>query len=130
MDAIPLDDELTYAMLARGDSVGVFQFESEGMREALQARSARPSSTTSSRSWPCTGRARWPDQHLRAQQARPEPVTYPRRPRCGRSSARPKGVILYQEQPMQIARTIAGFSGAKADDLRKAMGKKNRDPMA
>ncbi|HWI08418.1 MAG TPA: OB-fold nucleic acid binding domain-containing protein, partial [Solirubrobacteraceae bacterium] len=41
-----------------------------------------------------------------------------------------KGVILYQEQAMQIAKTLAGFSGAKADDLRKAIGKKNRAAMA
>ena len=41
-----------------------------------------------------------------------------------------KGVILYQEQSMQIAKSIAGFSGPKADDLRKAIGKKNRDAMA
>src|SRR6202020_2855388 len=40
------------------------------------------------------------------------------------------GVILYQEQAMQIAKEIAGFSGAKADDLRKAIGKKNRAAMA
>ncbi len=39
-------------------------------------------------------------------------------------------MILYQEQAMQIAKTIAGFSGAKADDLRKAIGKKNREAMA
>src|SRR6201999_3800020 len=41
-----------------------------------------------------------------------------------------KGVILYQEQAMQIAKELAGFSGAKADDLRKAIGKKNREAMA
>src|SRR5438067_4532059 len=41
-----------------------------------------------------------------------------------------KGVILYQEQAMQIAKAIAGFSGAKADDLRKAIGKKDRAAMA
>src|SRR5437588_7479160 len=41
-----------------------------------------------------------------------------------------KGVILYQEQAMQIATELAGFSGAKADDLRKAIGKKNREAMA
>ena len=41
-----------------------------------------------------------------------------------------KGVILYQEQSMQIAKSIAGFSGPKADDLRKAIGKKNREAMA
>src|SRR6202011_1798285 len=41
-----------------------------------------------------------------------------------------KGVILYQEQAMQVAKELAGFSGAKADDLRKAIGKKNRAAMA
>ena len=41
-----------------------------------------------------------------------------------------KGVILYQEQAMQIAKSLAGFSGPKADDLRKAIGKKNREAMA
>ena len=41
-----------------------------------------------------------------------------------------KGVILYQEQAMRIAKELAGFSGAKADDLRKAIGKKNREAMA
>jgi len=45
-------------------------------------------------------------------------------------TAATKGVILYQEQSMQIAKTLAGFSGAKADDLRKAIGKKNREAMA
>ena len=57
IEAIPLDDAKTYEMLAAGDSVGVFQLESEGMREALR-RSARPSSTTSSRWSRSTGRAR------------------------------------------------------------------------
>src|SRR3954451_24897112 len=41
-----------------------------------------------------------------------------------------KGVIIYQEQAMQIAKTLAGFSGPRADDLRKAIGKKNRVAMA
>ena len=41
-----------------------------------------------------------------------------------------QGVILYQEQSMQIAKSLAGFSGPRADDLRKAIGKKNRDAMA
>ena len=59
MTTLPLDDEKTYEMMARGDSVGVFQFESEGMREALQEGRARPSSRTSSRSWRSTARAPW-----------------------------------------------------------------------
>ena len=59
----------------------------------------------------------------------PESISYPDerlRPILGSSM----GVILYQEQAMRIATEIAGFSGAKADDLRKAIGKKNREAMA
>ena len=89
MATLPLDDEKTYEMLARGDSVGVFQFESEGMREAL--KKVRPtSSTTSSRSTRSTGRARW-------TRSRPTPgaSATPRRSptatsACARSSRRPR----------------------------------------
>ena len=79
----------TYEMLARGDSIGVFQFESEGMREAL--KKVRPtSSTTSSRSTRCTGRARW----IRSRRTRRASATRSRSPTptsgCGRSSNRPR----------------------------------------
>jgi DNA polymerase-3 subunit alpha len=60
---------------------------------------------------------------------RPESITYPD-DRLRSILEATKGVILYQEQAMQIAKDIAGFSGAKADDLRKAIGKKNREAMA
>ena len=59
----------------------------------------------------------------------PDSITYPD-DRLRPILESTKGVILYQEQAMQIAKTIAGFSGAKADDLRKAIGKKNREAMA
>src|ERR1700749_1719756 len=60
---------------------------------------------------------------------RPELITYPD-DRLRPILEATKGVILYQEQAMQIAKDIGGFSGAKADDLRKAIGKKNREAMA
>src|SRR5437868_11665831 len=124
-----LDDEKTYEMMARGDSVGVFQFESEGMRETL--KKVKPSEL----------------EHLIALNAlyRPGPMenipTYTRGKHNPESVSyaddrlRPilestHGVCVYQEQAMQIAKEIAGFSGAKADDLRKAIGKKNREAMA
>jgi DNA polymerase-3 subunit alpha len=116
-------------MMANGDSVGVFQFESEGMRETL--RRVRPTEfehlialnalyrpgpmeniPTYTRSLHDPGSVTYPDERLR-------PIlesTF--------------GVIVYQEQAMQISKEIAGFSGAKADDLRKAIGKKNREAMA
>jgi DNA polymerase-3 subunit alpha len=129
MTTLPLDDPKTYAMLSRGDSVGVFQFESEGMREAL--KKVRPTEFEDlvalvalyrpgamdqipayARGKRDPGSVKIPDERLR-------PILEPT-----------KGVILYQEQAMQIAKSLAGFSGPKADDLRKAIGKKNRAAMA
>src|SRR5437899_3832898 len=59
----------------------------------------------------------------------PEAISYPDE-RLRRMLEDTKGVILYQEQAMLISKELAGFSGAKADDLRKAIGKKNRAAMA
>jgi DNA polymerase III subunit alpha len=129
MTALPLDDAKTYEMMARGDSIGVFQFESEGMRETL--KKVRPSEL----------------EHLIALNALYRPGPMENIPTYTRGKHNPEtvsyaderlrpilestnGVIVYQEQAMQIAKEIAGFSGAKADDLRKAIGKKNREAMA
>ena len=129
MTTLPLDDEKTYAMLARGDSVGVFQFESEGMREALR-KVARPSSRTSSRSCALYRPGAMDQIPTYARGKRnPDSIAYPD-DRLRPITESTKGVILYQEQAMQIAKTLAGFSGPKADDLRKAIGKKNREAMA
>jgi DNA polymerase-3 subunit alpha len=129
MDSLPLDDAKTYEMMARGDSIGVFQFESEGMRETLKR--VKPSEF----------------EHLIALNALYRPGPMENIPAYTRGKHNPdsvtylderlrpileatNGVIVYQEQAMQIAKEIAGFSGAKADDLRKAIGKKNREAMA
>ncbi len=129
MAALPLDDEKTYEMMARGDAVGVFQFESEGMREAL--KKVQPtSSRTSSRSTRSTARAPWTrSRPTPAASATPTSINYID-DRLRPITEATKGVILYQEQSMQIAKSIAGFSGPRADDLRKAIGKKNREAMA
>ncbi|HEY6692498.1 MAG TPA: DNA polymerase III subunit alpha, partial [Solirubrobacteraceae bacterium] len=129
MTALPLDDAKTYEMMARGDSVGVFQFESEGMREALKkvgpdefedlvALNAlyRPGAMDQI---PTYARGKKNPDTITYVDERLRPITEPT-----------KGVILYQEQSMQIAKSIAGFSGPRADDLRKAIGKKNREAMA
>ncbi|HEX2703820.1 MAG TPA: DNA polymerase III subunit alpha [Solirubrobacteraceae bacterium] len=129
MATLPLDDAKTYDMLARGDAVGVFQFESEGMREAL--KKVRPDAFDdlvalgalyrpgAMDQIPTYARGKHDPQSVNYHDRRLEPIL--------RSSM---GVILYQEQAMQISKDIAGFSGAKADDLRKAIGKKNRAAMA
>jgi DNA polymerase-3 subunit alpha len=129
MATLPLDDEKTYEMLARGDSIGVFQFESEGMREALKRVGPtefddlvalvalyRPGAMDQI---PTYARGKKNPETVRFVDARLRPIT-----------EATKGVILYQEQAMLIAKSLAGFSGAKADDLRKAIGKKNRAAMA
>jgi DNA polymerase-3 subunit alpha len=126
---LPLDDAETYEMLARGDSVGVFQFESEGMREAL--KKVRPTDFEDLVALNALYRPGAIDQipnYARAKRD-PDSVSYPDE-RLRSILEATKGVILYQEQAMQIAKELAGFSGAKADDLRKAIGKKNREAMA
>ncbi len=129
MSNLPLDDPQTYEMLGRGDSVGVFQFESEGMREAL--KKVRPDEFDDLVALNALYRPGAMDQiptYARGKH-NPESISYvdDRLVPILESS---NGVILYQEQSMRIAKTIAGFSGAKADDLRKAIGKKNREAMA
>jgi len=129
MTTLPLDDPATYEMLARGDSIGVFQFESEGMREAL--RKVRPTEFDDLIALNALYRPGAMDQipaYARGKRD-PESVKWPDE-RLRDIVAPTKGVILYQEQAMQIAKSLAGFSGAKADDLRKAIGKKNRKAMA
>jgi DNA polymerase III subunit alpha len=129
MTTLPLDDPRTYEMLARGDSTGVFQFESEGMREAL--KKVCPDEFNDLVALGALYRPGAMDQipvYARGKR-NPEAITYPdERLRAILESS--KGVILYQEQAMQISTELAGFSGAKADDLRKAIGKKNRAAMA
>ncbi len=129
MTALPLDDAKTYEMLARGDSIGVFQFESEGMREAL--KKVRPDEFNDLVALNALYRPGAMDQipvYAKGKH-KPQSISYPdERLRVILESS--NGVILYQEQAMQIAKDLAGFSGAKADDLRKAIGKKNRQAMA
>ncbi|HEX3318367.1 MAG TPA: DNA polymerase III subunit alpha, partial [Solirubrobacteraceae bacterium] len=129
MSRLDMEDADTYEMLARGDSVGVFQFESEGMREAL--KKVRPSEFGDVVALNALYRPGALDQipNYAAGKRNPEAVTY-RDERLRPILEETKGVILYQEQAMRIAKELAGFSGPRADDLRKAIGKKNRQKMA
>ncbi len=129
MTTLPLDDSKTYEMLSRGDSIGVFQFESEGMREAL--KKVRPDEFNDLVALVALYRPGAMDQipvYAKGKR-RPDSISYPDE-RLSPILESSKGVILYQEQAMQISKELAGFSGAKADDLRKAIGKKNRQAMA
>jgi DNA polymerase-3 subunit alpha len=128
LSRIPLDDSITYEMVARAETVGVFQLESGGMRRAVI--DMKPD--------------RFDDLIALVALYRPGPManipTY-----CSRKHGREApdyihpqleptlketyGVIVYQEQVMQIARLLAGYSLAEADVLRWAMGKKIRSEM-
>jgi DNA polymerase III subunit alpha len=129
IENIPLDDARTFEMLARGESVGVFQLESDGMREAL--RKVRPTEfndIVALVSLYRPGAMRYIDDYARGKRD-PASVRYPD-PRLRSVTEATYGCCIYQEQLMEIAKQMAGFSPAEADDLRKAVGKKKRDLMA
>jgi DNA polymerase III subunit alpha len=131
MEAMPLDDEKTYKLFSDGLTNGVFQFESSGMKDIL--RRFKPSSL----------------EHLTALNAlyRPGPIgggmidDFIKRkhkarlveyelPELKLVLEETYGVIVYQEQVMQVANMIAGYSLGEADLLRRAMGKKKAEEMA
>ncbi|MFM9127556.1 MAG: DNA polymerase III subunit alpha, partial [Solirubrobacterales bacterium] len=128
MKRLPLDDPKTYEMLTRGESVGVFQFESEGMQDAL--RKVKPTEFNDLVALVALYRPGAMDQIPTYAKGKRDPSgVVVRDPRLAPILGGTYGVIIYQEQAMQIATEIAGFSGAKADDLRKAIGKKDREAM-
>src|SRR6478609_584109 len=127
--AIPLDDKKTYAMLARGESIGVFQFEGSGMRDAL--RSVKPTVFEDLIALVALyrpGPMGYIPTYARRKNGQ-EPVAYPDE-RLKPITASTYGICIYQEQYMEIAKQLAGFSPAEADDLRKAIGKKIHALMA
>ncbi len=129
VEQLPLDDETTYEMLRRGDSVGVFQLESEGMRDAL--RKVKPTEfgdIVALVSLYRPGAMRYIDDYARGKRD-PETVRYADE-RLRPITEDTYGCCIYQEQLMEISKQIGGFSPAEADDLRKAIGKKKRDMMA
>ncbi|HEY6654662.1 MAG TPA: DNA polymerase III subunit alpha [Solirubrobacterales bacterium] len=126
---IPLDDPKTYEMLRRGESIGVFQFESEGMQDAL--KTVKPTEfqdLVALNALYRPGAMRYIPDYARGKRD-PDAIRYPDS-RLRPISETTYGCVIYQEQLMEIAKQMAGFSPAEADDLRKAVGKKKRDLMA
>ncbi len=128
IEALPLDDEATYAMLRVADTTGVFQLESAGMRDTL--RKAGPD---------C-----FEDVIAIIALYRPGPMdNIPKFVACKFGREKPihlhdmieplvadtYGIIIYQEQVMQIAQVLSGYSLGEADLLRRAMGKKIKSEM-
>src|SRR5438874_1613431 len=126
---ITLDDPKVYEMLSRGEAAGVFQFESSGMREAL--RQVRPTEFEDLIALVALYRP-GPMQYIPAYANRKhgkEPVSY-LDARLKPILAGTFGISIYQESSMEIAKQIGGFTPAEADDLRKAIGKKDHVLMA
>ncbi|EXX91742.1 DNA polymerase III subunit alpha, partial [Paenibacillus darwinianus] len=123
---VPDDDPATYAMLGRGETTGIFQLESAGMRRVL--RDMKPSSfedIVSVLALYRPGPMEFIPNYIAAKHGR-EMVTYPH-PALEPILADTYGIIVYQEQIMQIASAMAGFSLGEADLLRRAVSKKKRE---
>ena len=130
IDAIPLDDARTYQLFQDGQTNGVFQFESSGMRDIL--RKARPQRLDDLIALNALYRpgplgSGMVDDYIARKQGKSE-VVY-EMPELEPVLADTYGVIAYQEQVMRISSVLAGFSLGDADILRKAMGKKQEDVM-
>ena len=128
-EAIPLEDEKTFQMLGRGETTGIFQLEREAVRDVL--RQMRPSRFEDLVALVALNRPGPMDNipgYLNRRSGK-EKVNYPH-PRLDSILAETHGVIIYQEQVMQIAQVLAGYSPSEADILRRAMGKKIRSEMA
>jgi DNA polymerase-3 subunit alpha len=132
LDNLPLNDPETFQkVFARGDTTGIFQFESHGMRDVLRRyQPTRLEDLTALnalyRPGPIQGGMI--DDFINRKQGR-KPVTY-ELPELKPILEETYGVILYQEQVMQIANRLAGFTLGEADILRRAMGKKKKEEMA
>src|SRR5499426_1648445 len=126
--AIPLDEEKTYAMLARAEAMGIFQLESQGMRRALlDMRTDRFEDIIALVALYRPGpMANIPTYCARKHRMEEPDYIHPKLEPILRETF---GVIVYQEQVMQAAQILAGYSLGEADLLRRAMGKKIRSEM-
>ena len=123
LDKLPLDDEKTFAMLSQGDTSGIFQLESSGMRSVL--RELKPSVFEDIIAVVALYRPGPMDQIPTFIQSKHGeiPIDY-LHPALEPILKETYGVMVYQEQIMQVASTMAGFSLGEADLLRRAIGKK------
>jgi DNA polymerase-3 subunit alpha len=120
------DDKKTYEMLSRGETMGVFQFESDGMkRVCTELKPSRFEDVIALVALYRPGPMEWIPQYISNKHGRTK-VKY-LHPKLEPILAETYGVAVYQESVMQIARDIAGFSMGEADELRKVMGKKQKE---
>ena len=125
---LPLDDTKTYELLSRGDTTGVFQLESAGMKKYL--RQLKPSvfdDIVAMVALYRPGPMQFIDDFIDRKHGRKE-VTY-EHPGLESALGNTYGILVYQEQFMQISKDMCGFTGGQADTLRKAIGKKQLETM-
>ena len=128
LDRIPWDDPEVYRLLQRGETVGVFQLESEGMRRTLAA--VKPDNFGDIIALVSLYRPGPMDNipMFGARKNGREPISYPH-PLLEDVLRETYGIFVYQEQVMEAAKVLAGFSLGEADLLRRAMGKKIKSEM-
>ncbi|QRM35018.1 DNA polymerase III subunit alpha [Microvirga sp. VF16] len=127
--ALPWEDEATFTMLNRGWTLRVFQIESPGMTKALrEIKPSRFEDLIALVALYRPGPMEYIPQYA-ARKAGRAKVAYPH-PKLAETLAETYGIIIYQEQIMQMARIVAGYSLAEADVLRKAIGKKIPEEIA
>lgn len=127
---LPMDDRATFEMLQRGDTMGVFQLESSGMRQLLKKLcpdSFHDIIAVLALYRPGPLGSGMVDQYIERKHGR-SPISYPH-PALEEALKETYGIILYQEQVMQIAARLAGYTLGQADILRRAMGKKKVEEM-
>ncbi|MCE5311990.1 MAG: DNA polymerase III subunit alpha [Nitrospiraceae bacterium] len=126
---IPMDDEATYKMLSSGETTGIFQLESAGMRDILiRMQPNRFEDLIALVALYRPGPMAWIDDFIRNKKDESQ-ITY-ELPELKAILGETYGIILYQEQVMMIANEVAKFSLGQADLLRRAMGKKKPEEMA
>jgi DNA polymerase-3 subunit alpha len=125
IDKIPLDDKKTFELISRGETTGIFQLESAGMRRV--ARNLQPnqfSDITAMLALYRPGPMDLIPQFIEGKH-NPDSVTYPH-PSLKPVLEETYGIMVYQEQILQIANIMAGYSLGEADILRRAIGKKKK----
>lgn len=123
LSKLTLDDPETYKLLSRGETTGVFQLESAGMKRYI--KELRPTvfeDITAMVALYRPGPMQWISEFIDRKNGRKE-ITY-LHPSMKNALKNTYGIIVYQEQVMQISKDMCGFTGGQADTLRKAMGKK------
>ncbi len=128
IDSLPLDDKATYELLQRGETTGVFQLESAGMKRYL--RELKPTSFDDIIAMVALyrpGPMQFIDSFIKRKHGQ-ESISYLHN-KFENALQETYGILVYQEQFMQISKDFAGFTGGQADTLRKAVGKKKIDLM-